>query len=148
MTVCIIPARGGSKRIPRKNVRPFHGKPLLAYSIDCARRAEIFEQVIVSTDDQEIADVARQYGAEVPFMRPQELADDHANTFDLMAHAAHWVGRCERVYLYAYASISETKTGVASYIDLHDTRCPHSGQDRLTPHEFYCNKLRGHARAA
>ncbi|MHA7879274.1 MAG: pseudaminic acid cytidylyltransferase [Saccharospirillum sp.] len=91
MNVCIIPARGGSKRIPRKNVRPFLGQPLIAYSIREALSSGLFSDVIVSTDDREIAEVARQWGASVPFMRPSELADDHANTFDLMAHAAQWV---------------------------------------------------------
>lgn len=91
MNVCIIPARGGSKRIPRKNIKTFVDRPLIAYSIGAARESGLFSQVIVSTDDQEIADVAREQGADVPFIRPAELADDHANTFDLMAHAARWV---------------------------------------------------------
>jgi len=91
MAVCIIPARGGSKRIPRKNIRSFIDRPLIAYSIEAARNSGVFDRVILSTDDLEIAEVARRYGAEVPFMRPAELADDHANTFDLMAHAADWV---------------------------------------------------------
>ena len=79
-SVCVIPARGGSKRIPRKNIRDFCGKPMIAWSIEAALESELFERVIVSTDDEEIADVARTWGAEVPFMRPAELADDHAGT--------------------------------------------------------------------
>ena len=91
MTVCVIPARGGSKRIPRKNIKSFHNKPLIAYSIDCALNSQLFSRVVVSTDDEEISKVAEQYGAEVPFVRPAELSDDHANTFDLLQHAAQWI---------------------------------------------------------
>lgn len=75
-SLAVIPARGGSKRIPRKNVRSFGGKPILAYSIEAAYRSHLFDAVIVSTDDQEIAEVARRYGAEVPFLRDGDLADD------------------------------------------------------------------------
>ena len=74
--VAIIPARGGSKRIPRKNVRPFGGQPMIAWSIAAARQTGIFSRIVVSTDDPEIADVARAAGAEVPFVRPDDLADD------------------------------------------------------------------------
>lgn len=87
MNIAVIPARGGSKRIPRKNIKLFHGKPIIAYSIKCALQSGCFDRVIVSTDDHEIADVARQYGAEVPFMRPAELADDYTGTLDVIAHA-------------------------------------------------------------
>lgn len=86
----MIPARGGSKRIPRKNIKPFLGKPIIAYSIEAALASGCFDQVIVSTDDQEIADVARQYGAEVPFIRPAELSDDHAGTVPVIVHAIEW----------------------------------------------------------
>ena len=78
--VAIIPARGGSKRIPRKNIKPFAGKPIIAYSIEAALQSRLFDRVIVSTDDREIAAVAESFGAEVPFSRPPELADDHAGT--------------------------------------------------------------------
>ena len=82
--LCIIPARGGSKRIPRKNVKPFLGKPMLAYSIEAALKSGLFEEVMVSTDDEEIAEVARQYGAKVPFMRSAETASDFATTADVL----------------------------------------------------------------
>lgn len=82
--LCIIPARGGSKRIPRKNVRPFLGKPMLAYSIDAAKQSSLFEEIMVSTDDEEIAAVARQYGANVPFMRSEKTAGDFATTTDVL----------------------------------------------------------------
>lgn len=98
MKIAIIPARGGSKRIPRKNIKLFHGKPMIAYSIEAALASGCFDKIIVSTDDQEIADIARQYGAEVPFIRPDDIADDHASTMDVMEHAIDW---CEVNGLYA-----------------------------------------------
>jgi pseudaminic acid cytidylyltransferase len=91
MKIAIIPARGGSKRIPRKNVRPFAGKPLIAYSIEAARNSGLFDRVIVTTDDEEIAAIARQYGAETPFVRPPELANDYATTVPVIKHAIQWV---------------------------------------------------------
>lgn len=90
MNIAIIPARGGSKRIPRKNIKLFHGKPMIAYSIEAAKQSGCFDKIIVSTDDQEIAEVALQYGAEVPFLRPEKLSDDHATTMDVMQHALNW----------------------------------------------------------
>ncbi len=90
MNIAIIPARGGSKRIPRKNIKLFHGKPMIAYSIEVALKSGCFDKVIVSTDDQEIADVSRQYGAQVPFIRPADISDDHATTMDVMQHAIQW----------------------------------------------------------
>lgn len=82
--LCIIPARGGSKRIPRKNVKPFLGKPILAYSIETALQSGLFDEIMVSTDDAEIADVAKQFGASVPFMRSAEIASDFATTADVL----------------------------------------------------------------
>ncbi|MGR2947295.1 pseudaminic acid cytidylyltransferase [Vibrio vulnificus] len=90
MNIAIIPARGGSKRIPRKNIKLFHGKPMIAYSIQAALNSGCFDRVLVSTDDQEIAMVAKQYGADVPFIRPADISDDHATTMDVMAHAITW----------------------------------------------------------
>ena len=91
MNVAIIPARGGSKRIPRKNIKAFHGKPMIAYSIEAAIKSGCFDKVIVSTDDVEIAGVAAQFGAQVPFMRPAKIADDYATTLDVMKHAVEWL---------------------------------------------------------
>lgn len=85
--IAIIPARGGSKRIPRKNIKPFAGKPMIAYAIDAALRSALFDAVIVSTDDEEIADIARQLGASTPFVRPADLSDDHTPTVPVIAHA-------------------------------------------------------------
>lgn len=90
MNIAIIPARGGSKRIPRKNIKPFCGKPMIAWSIEAAKSSGLFDRIIVSTDDTEIAEVARQWGAEVPFMRPEELSNDHAGTTPVIAHATQW----------------------------------------------------------
>ena len=90
MRLAVIPARGGSKRIPRKNIKPFSGKPIMAWPIEAAIESGCFDRVIVSTDDQEIAETARQSGAETPFVRPAEISDDHATTADVMAHAAEW----------------------------------------------------------
>ena len=87
MNVAIIPARGGSQRIPRKNISPFLGKPIIAYSIETALRSKLFDRVIVSTDDQEIADVASNFGAEIPFLRPATLADTLTGTNSVVKHA-------------------------------------------------------------
>ena len=89
-TVAIIPARGGSKRIPHKNIKLFYGKPMMAWPIEAAREAAIFDHILISTDDDEIASVAMQYGAEAPFRRPVELADDHTPTMPVIAHAVRW----------------------------------------------------------
>jgi len=90
MKLAVIPARGGSKRIPRKNIKSFCGKPMIAWSIEAALQSGCFDQVIVSTDDAEIAGVARQHGATVPFMRPVELSDDHTGTIPVIRHAIEW----------------------------------------------------------
>ena len=90
MKIAVIPARGGSKRIPRKNIKTFSGKPMIAWSIEAAKSSGLFEHIIVSTDDEAIADVARQWGAEVPFMRPEELSNDYAGTAPVIAHATQW----------------------------------------------------------
>lgn len=91
MNVAIIPARGGSKRIPRKNIKEFCGKPMIAWSIEAAQKSGVFDRIIVSTDDEEIAEVARQHGAEVPFMRPDELSNDFAGTIPVIHHATDWL---------------------------------------------------------
>jgi N-acylneuraminate cytidylyltransferase len=90
MILAVIPARGGSKRIPRKNIKPFCGKPMLAWSIEAARTASVFDAIIVSTDDDEIAGIAESNGAEAPFRRPAELANDNTPTLPVYAHAIRW----------------------------------------------------------
>jgi len=99
--VAIIPARGGSKRIPRKNIKNFHGLPLIAYSIEVALKSGLFDKVIVSTDDEEIADVAKLYGAEIPFIRPKELADDFTGTGDVIKHTLNFLKENAEYYDYA-----------------------------------------------
>ena len=91
MNIAVIPARGGSKRIPRKNIKEFCGKPMISWSIEAAQKSNCFERIIVSTDDDEIAAVAQKYGAEVPFMRPDSLANDYAGTIPVIRHAVEWL---------------------------------------------------------
>ena len=90
MTIAIIPARGGSTRIPRKNIRTFAGKPMVAWPVETALASGLFDRVLVSTDDEEIADIARGAGAEAPFVRPAELSDDFCGTLEVVAHAVAW----------------------------------------------------------
>lgn len=91
MNIAVIPARGGSKRIPGKNIREFCGKPIIAYSIEQAKNSKLFDRIIVSTDNEEIASVARNYGAEVPFIRPRDIADDFTGTNVVVKHAIEWI---------------------------------------------------------
>ena len=90
MRLCVIPARGGSKRIPRKNIKFFCGKSMIGYSIKAALASKCFDKVIVSTDDQEIAQISRSFGAETPFVRPEELANDYTGTAPVVKHAIEW----------------------------------------------------------
>jgi pseudaminic acid cytidylyltransferase len=87
MSLCVIPARGGSKRIPHKNIKPFHGRPMIGWSIAAARASGLFKRIVVSTDDPKIAAVAQGEGADVPFLRPAALSDDHTATVPVIAHA-------------------------------------------------------------
>jgi N-acylneuraminate cytidylyltransferase len=89
--LALIPARGGSKGIPRKNIIPLCGKPLIAYSIEQALASKWINRVVVSTDDEEIAEIARKYGAEVPFLRPAEFAQDMSADIDVFRHALEWL---------------------------------------------------------
>ena len=102
MRVAIIPARGGSQRIPRKNIKEFCGKPMIAWSIEAAKASQCFDKIIVSTDDQEIADIAHQWGAEAPFLRPAKLSDDYTGTIPVIRHAIQWfeahVGKIKFAY--------------------------------------------------
>jgi len=91
MNICIIPARGGSKRIPRKNIKMFHGKPMIVWSIEAALKSNCFGRIVCSTDDEEIADIARAHGAETPFLRPSSLSDDHTGTIPVVAHAIEFL---------------------------------------------------------
>jgi pseudaminic acid cytidylyltransferase len=91
MNIAIIPARGGSKRILHKNIKEFCGQPIIAYSIQAAQESELFERIIISTDDPDIAEVAKKYGAEVPFIRPANLSDDFTATVPVINHAINWM---------------------------------------------------------
>ena len=112
--IAIIPARGGSKRIPKKNIKNFFGKPLIAYSIEVALKSKLFKKVIVSTDDENIASIAKNYGAEVPFIRPKELSDDYSGTVDVVNHAIEYIESQGENYeyictIYATAPFLKTK---------------------------------------
>ncbi len=96
--ICIIPARGGSKRIPRKNIRSFCGKPIIAWPIAAARHSGLFERVVVSTDDSEVAAVAHQWGAEIPFIRSKNLADDFTGTADVILDAVERLEKQKKMY--------------------------------------------------
>lgn len=99
-TVAIIPARGGSKRIPKKNIKIFGGKPIIAYSIQVAKETNLFNKIILSTDSEEIAEIGMSYGAVVPFIRPSELSDDITSTSEVLIHALNWL--CEHDKSYPY----------------------------------------------
>ncbi|KAB7889769.1 pseudaminic acid cytidylyltransferase [Poseidonibacter ostreae] len=112
--IAIIPARGGSKRIPKKNIKEFHGLPLIAYSIKAALDSGVFEKVIISTDDEAIANIAQQYGAEIPFLRPKELSDDFSGTGVVIEHAIKYLENQGESYeyvctIYATAPFLQTK---------------------------------------
>lgn len=96
--IAIITARGGSKRIPGKNIKDFCGKPIISYSIEAALKSELFDEVMVSTDSEEIADVARQYGAKVPFMRSEKNSDDFATTADVLHEVINEYEKCGRTF--------------------------------------------------
>lgn len=96
--LCIIPARGGSKRIPRKNIRDFFGKPIIAYSIEIALKSNLFDEVIVSTNDEEIAEISKNYGASVPFLRSKKNSSDTASTFDVIEEVINQIKKLNKFY--------------------------------------------------
>ena len=121
--VAIIPARGGSKRIPKKNIKDFFGKPLIAYSIEVALASKLFEKVIVTTDDKIIAKIAQDYGAEVPFIRPAELSDDFSGTTDVVNHAIEYLESQGEHYkyvctIYATAPLLQKQYLIQGYEEL------------------------------
>lgn len=115
----VITARGGSKGVPRKNIRMVGKFPLIAYKIIAAKKCRYESRVIVSTDDEEIAKISRDYGAEVPFMRPDELADDLASSMDVVAHAMNWISEND-TESYDYICLLEPSSPFASYKDLNN----------------------------
>lgn len=124
--VAIIPARGGSKRIPKKNIKDFFGKPLIAYSIEAALKSNLFEKVIVSTDDEEIATTAIKYGAVVPFLRPKELSDDFTGTGAVVEHTINFLKEQGENYdfictIYATAPFLQERYLVEGFEKLKDS---------------------------
>ena len=119
-SLCVIPARGGSKRIPKKNIRLFQGKPIIEWSIEAAQQSKIFDRIIVSTDSQEIAEVAKSSGVDVPFVRPQHLSDDFVGTREVIVHSIKELARQGFTYshvccLYATAPFVEVNDLISSY---------------------------------
>jgi N-acylneuraminate cytidylyltransferase len=124
--VAVIPARGGSKRIPRKNIKDFHGKPLIAYSIESAIKSNLFDKVVVSTDDEEIAQISKKYGAIVPFFRPKELSDDFTGTGAVVNHAINFLKEQGESYdfvctIYATAPFLDEKYLIESFEKLKNS---------------------------
>jgi CMP-N,N'-diacetyllegionaminic acid synthase len=117
VVVCVIPARGGSKGVPRKNIKPIAGKSLIAYSIEQSLQSEYIDRTIVSTEDKEIADISRKYGAEVPFMRPYELAGDQIATVDVLVHAIKWLEE-EDKYRFDILVLLHTTTPLRAVNDI------------------------------
>lgn len=124
--IAIIPARGGSKRIPKKNIKFFFDKPLIAYSIEVALESKLFEKVIVTTDSEEIAKIAKEYGAEVPFIRPKELSDDFTGTADVINHTINYLESEGESYkyvctIYATAPLLQKKYLIQGYEKLKNS---------------------------
>lgn len=129
--IAIIPARGGSKRIQKKNIKLFFGKPIIAYSIELALKSGLFEKVIVTTDDNEIADIARKYGADVPFLRPKQLSDDFVGSGEAVKHAIEWLSLHGEKFdyactIYATAPLLKTDYLIQGYEKLKNTNAHQS----------------------
>lgn len=129
--VCVIPARGGSKRIPYKNIKLFHNKPMIAYSIEVAKKCALFDKIIVSTDDENIANVALKYGALVPFMRPKELSDDFTGTGAVVSHALEFLQKCGEKFdflctIYATAPFLKVEFLLQAYEKLKNSSAKHA----------------------
>lgn len=114
----VVAARGGSKGVPRKNIRPIGDIPLIAYKIISARKCDYEHRIIVSTDDAEIANIGEEYGADVPFMRPKELSSDTASSIDVVLHAMDWITKHDSE-TYDYVCLLEPSSPFASYEDLN-----------------------------
>ncbi|WP_309640420.1 pseudaminic acid cytidylyltransferase [Flavobacterium sp.] len=126
--IAIIPARGGSKRIPRKNTKLFYGKPILVYSIEAALNSGLYDEVMVSTDDLEIAEIAKQYGAQVPFMRSEKNSNDFATTVDVLSEVFDWYQKSgvefkQGTCIYACAPFINSKLLAASLAMLENLNC-------------------------
>lgn len=147
MTIAVIPARGGSKRLPKKNIKMLAGKPLIRWTIDAALEYGEFDMVIVSTDSQEIADIAVLAGATIPFLRPAELATDTATTNDVITNIVDWVenhhGKVDRVALLQPTSPLRDASDIRNALSLYDERSALSviSVCELEHPLQYCNKL-------
>jgi len=124
--IAIIPARGGSKRIPKKNIKDFFGKPLIAYSIEVALKSNLFDKVVVTTDDEEIVTIVKKHGAEVPFIRPTELSDDFTGTYDVVEHAIEYLENQGEHYdyvctIYATAPLLQKEYLIEGYEKLKNS---------------------------
>ena len=115
----VMTARGGSKGIPRKNIKKLGSYPLLAYKIISAKKSKFDHRLIVSTDDEEIAEVAREYGAEVPFMRPENLSGDNVDSMSVVSHAVEWIVNNDNT-VYDYICLLEPTSPFASYLDFNE----------------------------
>ncbi|WP_017211316.1 cytidylyltransferase domain-containing protein [Clostridium beijerinckii] len=116
----VIPARGGSKGVPRKNVRQLNGKPLIAYTIEEAKKSRYIDRIVVSTEDEEIAAVSREFGAEVPYLRPKELADDNSPTVDCVIHMLNWLKENEN-YMPDYVCLLQCTSPLRTFEDIDRT---------------------------
>lgn len=126
--LCIIPARGGSKRIPRKNIKDFFGKPIIAYAIEAALESDLFEEVMVSTDDEEIAAISRKWGASIPFMRSQNTSNDYANTYDVLEEVIADYQKSQKIFdhvlcLYPCTPLVNSEKIIESYNQLLSYDC-------------------------
>jgi len=129
--IAIIPARVGSKRIPKKNIKDFKGKPIIAYTIEVAQESKLFDRVVVSTDDEEIANISKSYGAEVPFLRPKELSGDFTGTGDVVTHTLEWFSSQGKTFdyvctLYATAPFLQEEYMIEGYNALSKSDAMHA----------------------
>lgn len=138
MIIAVIPARGGSKRIPRKNIKSFAGKPIIAWSIAAALESKCFDKVIVSTDDPEVAETSRKFGAEIPFIRPDALSDDYTGTVPVVAHAITELASSLCITavccIYATAPLIQSRDIRRGYELLQDSQCDYAFS--VTSYEF------------
>ena len=138
MIIAIIPARGGSKRIPRKNIKLFAGQPIIAWSIFAALESKCFDKVIVSTDDPEVASISRRIGAEIPFIRPATLSDDYTGTIPVVAHAITELQQCFSVTaaccIYATAPLIQSDDIRRGFDILQKSHCDYAFS--VTSYEF------------
>ena len=136
--IAIIPSRGGSKRIPKKNIKDFFGKPLIAYSIQAAIDSKLFDEIIVSTDDENIARIAKEYGASVPFLRPKELSDDFSGTQSVIEHAMDFLKKDGKEFdfcctIYATAPLLEKEFLIEGFEKLKNSKAKNAFSSTSMP---------------